>query len=37
MQKISRHVKVETLLAYDDSRKDTAGELARMLAARRPK
>ena len=32
MRKFSRHAKVETLLLYDDSRRDDAGELAKLLA-----
>ncbi len=35
VQKFSRHKKVETILRYDDSRRDDAGDIARMVAAGR--
>jgi integrase/recombinase XerC len=35
-QKFARHRKVETLLVYDDSRTDIAGELVRLLGADDP-
>ncbi|MFO0713608.1 MAG: hypothetical protein U0353_27395 [Sandaracinus sp.] len=31
--KLSRHVKLDTVLRYDDARRDDAGELATMIAA----
>lgn len=33
MQKFSRHAKIETLLIYNDNRRDDAGRVAKLLAA----